>query len=163
MSIRHSVAERDGLTRLGGKMDRLVGKPWSAARLSYGGEVRAEFGTLTARPRGSQKGEWTLGTRGSPWQLAVAGKPVASERDDEQSWVGALEVLKGQVVSRVVVTVPGPDLLIEFESGAAFSILASKLPEWQAWELFCPDGSTIVANADGTWVEGRRDEVGEGG
>jgi hypothetical protein len=104
-------------------------------------------------------GQWTLGTRGSPWLLEIAGKPVASEVDDEGTWASSLNVLKGRVVKRVSVTVPGPDLSVEFEGGYRFAILASKQREWAAWELFCPDGSTITANCDGSWVEGRRGEV----
>ena len=129
--------------------------------MSYGGEIRAGFGALVAAPRGSKKGEWTLGTRGSPWQMVVGGKPVASEGDEERTWVESLDALTGQIVSRVTVAVPGPDLVIEFASGDSFSIRPSKLPEWVAWELFCPDGSAIVTSCDGSWVDGRRDEVDE--
>ena len=103
-------------------------------------------------------GEWTLGTRGSPWLLEVSGKTVASGRDEERTWAGSLEVLRGHIVKRVAIRWPGPDLSIELDGGYRFLILASKDPEWQAWELFCPDGSTVVVWCDGRWTEGRRDQ-----
>ena len=161
MTTRDTALGADGLARLQGRLHALVGQPWSIAYLSYGREVRVGLGALARGRRGFMNGEWTLGTRGSPWLLEVAGKPVATEADDERTWVASLEALKGRVVKHADVTMPGPDLSVELEGGHRFAILASKQSEWVAWELFCPDGSTITANCDGSWVVGRRGEVDE--
>ncbi|WP_157376682.1 hypothetical protein [Anaeromyxobacter sp. K] len=135
----------------------------SIAYLSYGGELRVGFGALSESRRGYINGEWTLGTRGSPWLLEREGRFTASERDAEGTWAASLEVLKGRLVERVRLDVPGPDLSLELEGGYRYSILPSKQPEWQAWELLCPDGSTVVAWCNGRWVERQRGEADEEG
>lgn len=163
MTTRDTVLDSQGLARLENRMEVLAGHPWSIVYLSYGGELRVGFGVLSKSRRGYMNGEWTLGTRGSPWVLEIEGRSVASERDDEGTWAASLEVVKGRLVKRVRISVPGPDLSVEVDGGYRFSILASKQPEWQAWELFCPDGSTVVAWCDGHWVERQRGDVDRDG
>lgn len=162
MTTRDTVLDPLGLARLEAKLQALVGLPLSVAHLSYGEELRIGLGALRRSRRGYMNAEWTIGTRGSPWSLELRGKAAASERDDEHTWAASLERLKGHRVKRVTVSVPGPDLSVEVEGGYRFVILASKQPEWQAWELFFPDGSTLVAWSDGHWVERPRGEESDG-
>lgn len=156
-TTRDTALNAEGLARLQDRLQVLVGQPCSIVFLSYGGELRVGLGPLAPSRRGYINGEWTLGTRGSPWLLESGGKPIASERDDEKTWVASLEGLKGKVLERVKLTMPGPDLALEFEGGQRFTILPSKQPEWVAWELLYRGGGALTASCDGTWEDARRD------
>jgi hypothetical protein len=161
MSTRDTAHDAAGFARLDSRLHALVGLPWGVAYLSYGGELRAGLGGLVVSRRGYTRGEWTLGTRGSPWVLSAAGVPVASNQDDEATWVTSTDVLKGKVVKEVRLAMPGPDVVIDFEDHLRFSILPSRMADWQAWELLCPDGSLIVVWCDGHWTEQLRGEPSE--
>jgi hypothetical protein len=155
----YSALDPNGLALLQKRVDGFIGKTWAAVRMSYGGEIRIDIGELTRNRRGKQKGEWILGTRGSPWTLERQGSRLCCGGEEERIWVDSLHVVQGRVIRAVRVMVPGPDLTIEIEDGYRFAILPSREPEWVAWELFCADGSRVAAWCDGRWTDGRRDEV----
>lgn len=154
MSTQRWDTGADGIAALRANVQELLGQVWSGARVSYGGELRVDLGGLVPSPRSWQRGRWILGTRGSPWSLTLEGALVTSE-DSDGTWVRSLDPLNGQVIDSVAVEAAGPDLRLGFASGATFIIEASKLPDWQAWELLCPDGATLIANCDGTWLRER--------
>lgn len=163
-------------------LSQLVGQPFQFARVSYGDELTLHFGSL--RPARSSKlkdklyGTFVLGTRGSPWKLALGSLPAEvsggteTQPDDIATVLSSDEIEKKELVApdALVVDVrPFIDkstdrfgLLIILSDGSRVLVLPAspsepengedeaELPQLADWELLTPHG-LISAGPGDAW------------
>lgn len=160
-----ATLRRDDLEGLQTILDGLTGQPFLMARRVYGDELRLHFGRPVpydgAALAGQQHGEWVLGTRASPWQLAGPGGPVTGAQRPPDAPAAELDVLAGTKVTQARVS-PDFDLQIAFNNRFAFIVTVNgDDDDLASWEFFTPGQLVIIIGPGRYWRLSRADSPAE--
>lgn len=156
------MLRRDDLEGLQTILDGLTGQSFLMARRAYGDELRLHFGRSMlyhgAALPGQAHGEWVLGTRASPWQLAGPGGPITSAEGPPDAATAELDVLVGTKVAQARVSTSGFDLQVAFNNGLVFIVpVSGDDDDLASWELFTPARLVITIGPGRHWSLSRAD------
>jgi hypothetical protein len=153
---RYSTSE-DDLAVLRGVVGRIVGQRCSRVAFSYGEELRLELGERIPTVVGKaerKRGEWTLLTRGSPWQFMDRESHPPSRSHARSNAVLSLE---GKRLNSLEVS-PHLNLAMTFDARYVLTLNPERREPKQHgprllpyWELFTPEHQLIVAGPGDWW------------
>jgi HD superfamily phosphohydrolase len=154
--ISHQIADRSDTSAIEQELQGLVGASAWGARLSYGDELRIEFGDEIEyqHPQlvGVRRGEWSLSARASAWTIENRGMIVASSEAPSAS-DSDLAALDDRPVLGVNVTYPRLALVLSFDGGTRLQIIADTEDDDRValWEVERPDGSVLIVRSHTEW------------
>ncbi len=150
------MQRRDDLEGLQAILDGLAGQPFLMARRAYGDELRLHFGWpvpyRSPLLASLTHGEWVLGTRASPWQLAGPGGLVTEAECPPDVPAAELDVFAGAKVAQARVSSSDFGLRIAFDNGLVFIVpVNGDDDDLAAWELFTPGRLVITMGPGRRW------------
>lgn len=158
------VEDSTDFAKLLAALHDLVGKKCWKVAFTHGGELSLHFGRHLSYDipsmTGKKKGEWHLGTRGTPWKLFTPHGSVSSRGNNEELLEGKANALEGRKVTRINIGVPDNALTIDFGNEHQFQItptgnsVRSSLPYW---ELFMPNHRLLTFGPGSSWSCRRSD------
>jgi hypothetical protein len=126
-------------TALMAASDDLRGQPVWRARVGVGSFIVLEIGGH--RRSGSEDiGEYHLWVCGMDWELSLNGVVVATDIDDRDTMVTAVEGFAGRVVTRFDFDPKTLGFVLESDGGLHLRVFPSIYVSMNKWMLFMPDG-----------------------
>jgi hypothetical protein len=158
--IRRIVSPND-LDQIKAIAQPLIGELCWKAGFSYGDELVLDFGERIPykTPRGIQEnGSWSLGTRGTNWELKLAGKIVLTSDAEPEVMREQSKQIEGHHLRAIDIGYPRLDLTLTFENNLQLQILPEpdddEFDEIAYWELFTPDDHLLSVGPKLTWSYG---------
>lgn len=128
---------------------------WKAT-LSYGDELSLHIGAKIPYSQksmaGKEKGEWIVGTRGTPWKLKAGGETIVTSEEDAENIRQKIKAIENNHISWFV---PTPELGFNmgFSNGYEF-ILIPEIEDDSAlpyWEMFTPEAMVLKVGPNAMW------------
>lgn len=126
------------------------------ANLSYADELSLHIGSRIPYPQksmaGKEKGEWILGTRGTPWQLKSGGKIITNFDENSENIRQKIKEIENIHISWFVPTTE-LGFNIGFHNGYQLILTPeadddSGLPYW---EMFTPEDMVLKVGPNAIW------------
>ncbi|MFB2834836.1 hypothetical protein [Floridanema evergladense] len=128
---------------------------WKAT-LSYGDELSLHIGAKIPYSQksmvGKEKGEWIVGTRGTPWQLKFGGETIATSEEDAENIRGKVKAIENNHISWFV---PTPELGFNMGFSNGYELIL--IPEIEDdsglpyWEMFTPEAMVLKVGPNAIW------------
>lgn len=135
----------------------LIGQECWMAHLSYGGELRLEFGARLPYPHPAlarmYQGEWMLGTRASSWRIESDGSVLVDSDAEEGLVRERITALQGLRVGSFFIAFPSLDVDLQFENDISLLVIPEKSDDSNLadWELFMPDSRLLKVGPGNLW------------
>ncbi|MFB2892104.1 hypothetical protein ACE1CI_04060 [Aerosakkonemataceae cyanobacterium BLCC-F50] len=128
---------------------------WKAT-LTYGDELSLHIGAKIPYSQksmaGKEKGEWIVGTRGTPWQLKSEGETIANSEEDAENIREKIRAIENNHISWFV---PTPELGFNMGFSNGYELIL--IPEIEDdsglpyWEMFTPEAMVLKVGPNAIW------------
>jgi hypothetical protein len=163
VNIVKQVTKATDLEQLREIANRVIGQPCWRASLSYGDELNLHIGARIPYSQkslaGKEKGEWILGTRGTPWKLDSLSETLTISEDTPEVIKQKAHAIEGTTITSFETSYPELALTITFDNGCKLALMPSPEDDFDLpyWEMFTPHGMILKVGPSTMWSYTRSD------
>jgi hypothetical protein len=163
-NIVKQVTKATDLEQLREIASGIIGETCWRASLSYGDELSLHIGARVPYSQnslaGKEKGEWILGTRGTPWRLDCVSETLATSEDAPEIIRQKVYAIEGTTITKLETSYPELALTVTFDNECKLTLLPSSEDEIDLpyWEIFTPYRMILKIGPSAMWSYTRSDK-----